>query len=151
MLVNLTYDKNNISPSSIVSMIAQINAVDVSKPEEYFEHYTTGVYRHDGYLFNSDLFIDEHCSEIVVDKWVGYGVCDNYHQVLETYRDLLSLPTQKFVIMLSTVTRASQPERGGWRWHKWGEYIGTQNPQHEYLYDDTHIDKVYCFSIYEVE
>lgn len=33
----------------------------------------------------------------------------------------------------------------------WGAYIGNQNPQHEYIYDDKHIDKVYCYHIYEID
>jgi hypothetical protein len=37
-----------------------------------------------------------------------------------------------------------------WRWHKWGEYIGTKNPQHEYLYDeDESIQEVFCYHIYK--
>ena len=64
---------------------------------------------------------------------------------------ILNNPNKNFVIGLSTVERDRQPSDGGWRWHKWGEYIGNQNPEHEYLYDDIHIDKVYCFHIYEIK
>jgi hypothetical protein len=63
----------------------------------------------------------------------------------------------------SGVRRLTDPEGGkmkdrrrwpwpksGWRYHKWGDYIGSQNPQSEYLYDDTHIDAVWTFHIYEL-
>ena len=149
MLKDLSY--HTTQPSEIYAMVASINGVDLSCEKNYFEHYTTGVYRHDGYIFNFDGFIEERCMEDIIDKWVMYGVCDDYAQILEKYNNLLNNPNKNYVIGLSVVKREEQPSYGGWRWHKWGEYIGTQNPEHEYLYDDTHIDKVYCFHIYEID
>lgn len=78
-----------------------------------------------------------------------YGVADNHEQIIDRWPELKTME-QNFIIVLTPVRREDQSDWGGWRWHKWGEYIGTQNPQHEYLYDDTHIDLVYAFSIVEV-
>lgn len=89
-------------------------------------------------------------SDRVGERWVSSGVCDNYEQMLEYNEKLFSDPDKKYVVGLSTVRRKDQSPEGGWRWHKWGEYIGTQNPQHEYLYDDTHIDEVFYYRIYEI-
>ena len=116
-----------------------------------FSNYETGVYRHDGFKFNFDHFIEANCLNRIKDKWVAYGVCDNYRQVLEYHKELLNDTDKNYVIGMSTVNRKDEPEDGGWRWHKWGEYIGTQDPQHEYIYDDKHIDTVYCYHIYEIE
>lgn len=149
MLKDLSYV--NVKPSFIYASISQINGIDLSREENYFEHYATGVYRHDGYIFNFDGFIKERCMENIIDEWVEYGVCDDYTQILEKYDNLLNNPNKHYVIGLSVVERKNQSLDCGWRWHKWGEYIGTQNPQHEYLYDDIHIDKVYCFHIYEID
>ena len=33
----------------------------------------------------------------------------------------------------------------GWRWHKWGPYIGTQDPQCEYLADEPEIKEVFVY------
>jgi len=148
MLKDLSYYTTR--PSEIYAIIAQINGIDLSSESAYFEHYKTGVYRHDGYMFNFDGFINERCEDEISDKWVVYGVCDNYEQVLERYKDILDDPNKNYVIGMCTVDRVRQSPEGGWRWHKWGKYIGTQNPEHEYLYDDTHIDRVYCFHIYEL-
>ena len=148
MLKDLSYYTTR--PSEIYAMIAQINGIDLSSEKTYFEHYTTGVYRHDGYIFNFNGFIEERCEDEISDKWVVYGVCDNYEQVLERYKDILNNTDKNYVVGMCTVDRCRQSSEGGWRWHKWGEYIGTQNPKHEYLYDDTHIDRVYCFHIYEI-
>ena len=78
----------------------------------------------------------------------SYGVCDNIDQLIEQCPEL-SDPNRQFVVTLTPVVKANQSEEGGWRWHKWGDYIGTQKPTCEYLYDEPEIDKVYCFHIYE--
>lgn len=77
-----------------------------------------------------------------------YGVCDNYHQVLEKY-PFLKEDSKQYVVTVCSVKKCHQSPSGGWRWHKWGEYIGTQNPQHEYLYDEDHIEEVFCYHIYK--
>ena len=105
---------------------------------------------------SSDLLKDwEHYPEfpdIDTDEGAQYrgsrGVCDNVDQVLKRYPELEASERQ-FIVTLTAIERGRQPASGGWRWSKWGAYIGTQNPQHEYLYDDRHIDKVYVFNIYE--
>ena len=40
---------------------------------------------------------------------------------------------------------------GGWRWHKWGEYIGKHNPQYEYLDHESGIDYVLVWKLCPVE
>lgn len=140
-----------IEPDFIHAMIAQINGIDLSNSEDYFEKYETGVYRHDGFMFNFDGFIENNTSNEMIDKWVEYGVCDNYEQIIERNKELLADESKTYVIGLSSVKKSSQSPQGGWRWHKWGEYIGTQNPQHEYLYDEDDIDLVYSYHIYETK
>lgn len=149
MFVNVNYI--GTYPSFIYASIAQINEIDLSDEKNYFEHFDTGIYRHDGYAFNGEGFIEEHCSNTIVDKWVDYGVCDNYQQIKEEYKNLIEDHDKKYVVIMTTVEREKQPSEGGWRWHKWGSYIGNQNPQHEYICDDKHIDKVYCYHIYEID
>lgn len=82
-------------------------------------------------------------------EWFNcYGVCDNYQQILDQC-PVLQDPQREFVIMLCEVRREDQPDEGGWRWHKWGPYIGTFESQCEYLYDEVGIDSVFCYHIYE--
>lgn len=38
---------------------------------------------------------------------------------------------------------------GGWRWEKWGPYIGTQRSVADYLHDEPDIDYVYTFHVYK--
>lgn len=75
------------------------------------------------------------------------GVCDTPEQAVEKLK-LREHPVPMFVTFVC-VRRADQSPTGGWRWHKWGEYIGDHWPQHEYIYDERDIDQVYTFSIYQ--
>ncbi len=148
MLKDLTFE--TVEPTPIVLTIAKINKINLGSQDEYFQHYETGVYRHDGYIFNFEKFIKDRCKEKVLNRWVAYGVCDNYQQILDTHKKILSNPSKNYVIGLSTVRRENETKRN-WKWDGWGEYIGTQNPEHEYIYDDKHIDVIYCYQIFEIE
>jgi len=77
----------------------------------------------------------------------NYGVCDNYQQVLDRYPELNDV-NRKFVLSLCKI---SKKENSGWRWHKWGKYIGVQNSQCEYIDDESEIEEVYVYHIYEME
>lgn len=77
-----------------------------------------------------------------------YGVCDSHTQVLDLCPELQD-PNRQFALILTEVRREDQAPDGGWRWHKWGPYIGTHEQQCEYLYDEVGIDVVYCYHIYE--
>lgn len=80
---------------------------------------------------------------------VTYGVCDNYAQVVEQNADILQ-SDDKYLVHIVCIDRDDQPETDGWRWHKWGEYIGIHEPTTEYLYDDPDIDRVYVYRIYKI-
>jgi len=77
-----------------------------------------------------------------------YGVCDNIENLLAVYPELEAMGRQ-FVVTLTPVVKSEQSPQGGWRWHKWGDYIGSQKPTCEYLFNEPIIDKVYVFHIYE--
>lgn len=81
----------------------------------------------------------------------SYGVCDSLENLLWVYPELLDegKDCRKFVVNMTCIDKADEEESGGWRWHKWGEYIGTQKPTTEYLYDEPEIERVYCYQIYE--
>jgi hypothetical protein len=78
-----------------------------------------------------------------------FGVCDHWSQITERW-PVIDLADEHYLISLTPIRREEEPPEGGWRWHKWGPYIGNQRPRHEYIFDDTHIDVVYCYRIFEV-
>lgn len=84
--------------------------------------------------------------------WLGpYGVCDSLDDILRLYPILEADPERAFVVTMKRVRRnlANKGQGGGWRWHKWGAYIGKQKPTTEYLDDEPDIEQVFCYHIFE--
>ena len=110
----------------------------------------------------------------------SYGVCDNVDDILnfdisgyydeeyydgedraellaelpyKTLGELLEKSDRQYAIFMVPMRQEEQSEQGGWRWHKWGPYIGKHNVKYEYLYDEDMSDigqtHVYVFHIYE--
>ena len=63
------------------------------------------------------------------------GVCDDLAQIFEQCPEIVRDEERKFIISLTPIVRADQSPQGGWRWHKWGDYIGNHSPKYEYLYE----------------
>ncbi len=80
-------------------------------------------------------------------RHVEYGVCDNEQQILDKWSHLENSKQRHFITM-TPIHKDNQPEKDGWRWHKWGEYIGEHEIECEYLYDEKDIKVVYVFHIY---
>lgn len=79
-----------------------------------------------------------------------YGVCDNAEQVMQHYKFLADDPHNNYFIALTPISKEHQPASGGWRWHKWGSYIGTQKRTGcEYLYNEPNIDLVFTYHVYK--
>lgn len=85
----------------------------------------------------------------------AYGVADNIEQIKEYYKEEIQDPNRKYFIYCTPVCqdKENKGKGGGWRWHKWGEYIGKLDPKCEYLDDEEFGEDfkyVICFSINEV-
>jgi hypothetical protein len=80
-----------------------------------------------------------------------FGVCDTWEQITERWPSLAADQGHRYLVYLSPVLKADQYPHGGWRWHKWGPYIGTLEPRYEYLYDEPDIERVYVFQIVELK
>lgn len=78
----------------------------------------------------------------------GFGVSDNLDQIKEVWKVYWS--ERKFVLEIYEVYKEHQPPRGGWRWSKWGPYIGKREPKAEYLADEPEITEVMIFGFIEV-
>ena len=81
----------------------------------------------------------------------SYGVADDLEQVEAYYAEDIADPNRQFILKFEVIVRDEQPKEGGWRWHKWGPYIGKHEIQCEYIYDEVGIDHVLIFHIYQVE
>lgn len=80
----------------------------------------------------------------------AYGVVDSPDQFQEDFRETLEADPRDFFVAFTEIRKDEQPETGGWRWHKWGPYYGTQKPQCEYIADEPEIESVYLFHIYQL-
>lgn len=132
-----------------MNKIMGVNRVDHS-PEEgilMISHYSLGHYLH-----TKDEFpkLQEYSKQD--DQYMqSYGVCDDIDQWKDYYSKLIDDENRKFCVSFTAIHKKNEPERDGWRWHKWGAYIGNKNPQHEYIYDEDHdIETVYVYHIYEI-
>lgn len=123
----------------ILSLISSLNGGSRGSRERQ------GVYEI-GHFGGSHFLADyEHYPEV---SHGPYGVADNVDQIIAANPELND-PKRQFVVTFTKVRKADQSPDGGWRWHKWGEYIGTKSPTQEYLYDEPDIDEVLVFHIYE--
>ena len=107
-----------------------------------------------GYEINRYPFMDEISSlRRIGEEWGAafdelphdYGVCDSYEQILAKW-PMIETDKRKFLISMALITKEGTPD---WRWHKWGDYIGTYEPQHEYIRDED-IDQVWVYHIIEI-
>ena len=83
---------------------------------------------------------------IVTSAFAG----DNYQQILDQC-PMLKDSDRQFFITIKSVKKENQDPDGGWRWHKWGPYIGTHEITTEYLYDEPIVEEVFVYHIYEKE
>lgn len=92
----------------------------------------------------------DHIPKSILKNIETYGVCDDLANFMEMVGDQLEVDQRSFVVFMTPVLKAAQGPEGGWRWHKWGPYIGKHKPEAEYLYDEPFIEGVFCYSVYEV-
>lgn len=92
--------------------------------------------------------------EVAIDGLNSYGVCDSPAQFYTDFGKKLHEDPRPLVVMFTHVTK--DPDNrgvgGGWRWHKWGEYVGHGTPTTEYLDDEDEFDSgIYCYHVYIVD
>lgn len=95
----------------------------------------------------SSAFLEEGFDQYPILNINNYGVCDSLDQIKAQYPELQD-PARQFIIVLTGIWREDQPEVDGWRWCKWGPYIGDYKPKDEYLYNED-IEGVIIYHIYE--
>ena len=176
MLVNLTPDLAEIERRKQVALEYDFDYIPQSDPQWIQE---IGIYQSsfpfnfpvaefsetlDGYNYNEKLYeIKKKENETLLQyngrtskNWVSqYGVADNIEQIKEFYKKQIKDKKQKFVIAVTPVyqDKENKGKGGGWRWHKWGEYIGKLDSKCEYLDDEEFGDDfqyILCFHLYAV-
>ena len=148
MLVNLTPNLKEIERRLAVAKEHNFTYIPQTDSTFLVE---TGIYRDNfDFNFSEDDSIEE------LERISDYGVADNVEQIKTYFNTYINNLTEKYIISITPVFqhKENKEECGGWRWHKWGEYIGTLNPQCEYLDDEEfgeNFQYVLCFNIYKVK
>jgi len=87
------------------------------------------------------------------DDLNSYGVCDSPEQFITAFKDRLAADERTFFVTFTHVAKEpdNKGQGGGWRWHKWGPYIGVGTSTREYLDDeDGFPDGVYVYHVYQI-
>ena len=91
-----------------------------------------------------DDFFDLDCGKLDY----SFGVCDTPDQFIERYEKYLDDSEDEYIVGFTVLKKCDQESKGGWRWSKWGTYIGDMDPKAEYLYDEPIIDQVCIYGIF---
>jgi len=155
MLTNLTPNLEEIERRKVIAKENNFEYIPQSDPQWIEE---TGIYQSScPFNFPDDEFI-EKLDGYSVDTLYDieeYGVADNVEQIKQFYKEQIEDKKNKFVIAVTPVwqEKENKGKGGGWRWHKWGIYIGNLNPQYEYLDDEEFghdFEYILCFNLYHV-
>ena len=160
--VALEYDFDYI-PQSDQSLILEngiyLNGNGFNFPVDEFVEELHGNYNELFYMQNKkdgDTMLSFYFGSDTEHQYIHtYGVADNIKQIKRYYKKQIKDTNNKFVISVTPVYQ-DKNNRGkcdGWRWHKWGVYIGKLKPKCEYLDDEDFGDDfkcVYCFEMHYV-
>jgi len=105
--------------------------------------------------FRQDLSFKERMAEF--ESWFrnpnyvpDYGMCDDPDQFLRRFPQIITSPT-KYIVAFTLIEKKHEPEDGGLRFHKNGEYYGERNCEgYEYFVDEPDMDHVCVFEVFEV-
>lgn len=150
----MIFDIKLLADDPISKMIAEVNGNSPEIIQVKPGVFITGGFNFDNHIdypFKFSTFEDFTDFKMNYPADIGinsYGVCDNVDQIFEQ-SIIESDPDRYFIVALTEVRKENQSPDGGWRWHKWGPYIGVHEPTMEYLYDEPDIESVFVYHIYE--
>lgn len=83
-----------------------------------------------------------------------YGVCDSIEQFQAKFHERLEKDERTFCVFFTHIAKDKDNagQGGGWRWHKWGPYVGEGKPECEYLDDEDGFENgVYTYHVYQID
>jgi hypothetical protein len=143
----------NVNPQKLLTDSTRLMVVKaLSGGKKAFTRLENGIYLVPSGNFHLAL------DDVIIDGFPAFdnersfhGTCDNVRQVLEHYPEISNDENKHYVIEIMELNKKDQPKWCGFRWDSRGKYIGDQNPQCDYLYDEPKIDSVLYYHIYEVK
>lgn len=109
----------------------------------------------DKYLYTANLYgvadnatqVIRHLENSVKTYLFGNDLEDDFCLGRALVKMIELYPDYKLVLLMTPHVNTKDCSWGGWRWHKWGEYIGVHEPQHEYLSYEKGIDYVLSYDL----
>ena len=91
---------------------------------------------------NGEMTLREALVELI--RIPAFGIVDSPGQFLELFGEEVASDPAQYAVGFTRITKKDFPS---FRWHKNGEYYGTQKPQCECLGDEEDIQEIYTFSV----
>lgn len=141
----------------IVPYSQWLDAITDEDVEEYDLHLDTlkreelaGCYLSDPNVA-SHLFDQLTFHKFAKRRAVKSGICDNASQVINKHSKIVKDKNKKYIIFLSPVFKCDQQVGTGFRWSRYGKYIGVQDQSEKLLVDEPYIEFIFKYSIYEIK
>ena len=107
------------------------------------------------YLYSVNLYgvadnatqVIRHLEQSLKDYFFGNDLEEEFYLGKSLVKFIELYPEYKLVLLMTPHVNTKDCSWGGWRWHKWGEYIGVHEPQHEYLSCEQGIDYVLSYDL----
>lgn len=151
MLINLT---------PILSEIERVRRIAKESNYPYYSQadkrfiLEKGIYRCEfDFNFSNEEF-EETCSNSGFDLMKSMrfnGVADTIQQIKKKLKEQIEDTTRRYFIAVTPVFQdKNKDSHGGWRWEKWGKYIGNLDPKCEYLDDEEFGEDFICVLVFEI-
>lgn len=109
----------------------------------------------DKYLYSVNLYgvadnatqVIRHLENSLKAYFLGNDLDDDFYLGRSLVKMIELYPEYRLVLLMTPHINTKDCSWGGWRWHKWGEYIGLHEPQHEYLSCEEGIDYVLSYDL----
>ena len=102
---------------------------------------------HDYGVADNATQVIRHLENSLKSYFLGNDLDDGFYLGKCFVKMIERYPEYKLVLLMTPHVNTKDCSWSGWRWHKWGEYIGVHEPQHEYLSYEKGIDYVLSYSL----
>lgn len=125
------------------------NLIDHASAYETYKHWPTSSLAYSVSDNATQVFNHlQHALETYLTKDSSYPF---FIQGKRLYKFLITNPDAIYMLECHPVFNHHDGTSNGWRWHKWGPYLGKHTPKCEYLDEEKNIDYVLLWHLYPLK